>query len=104
LFENATKRWHFAEKIIVEEEVMGFWSTVGKVASKGYNVAKADLEKKASSYNNSYDRYSERYSDMSDEKLKKEIERLKNNSVGGNSFEKMGRIQAMKDELENRRG
>ena len=83
---------------------MGFWNTVGKVASKGLDMAKADLEKKAGSYNNSYDRYSERYSDMSDERLKKEIERLKNNSISGNSFEKMGRIQAMKDELERRRG
>lgn len=44
---------------------------------------------------------SERYANMSDERLKKEIARLKN-STGGNTYKRMGQIQAMKDELEKR--
>lgn len=78
---------------------MGFWSKVGELAVKGIEKANEKLD----DYNGSYDKYSERYSNMSDERLKKEIQRLKS-STGGDKFERMGRIQAMKDELENRRG
>lgn len=81
---------------------MGFWGTVGDLAVKGIKKANEMAEKKMDNYNSSYDRYSERYADMSNEQLKREIEHLKC-ETGGDTFKRMGKIQAMKDELENRR-
>ena len=81
---------------------MGFWNTVGNMAAKGIQKANEVAEKKMGDYNDSYDKYSSRYSDMSNEQLKKELERLKR-GTGGDHFERMGKMQAMKDEIENRR-
>lgn len=77
---------------------MGFWDAVGKGLQEANKVA----EKKMSDCNDSYAKYSERYSNMSDEQLKREIERLKRDT-GGDTFKRMGKLRAMKNELENRR-
>ena len=82
---------------------MGFWSTVGDLAVKGIKKANEIAEEKMDDYNGSYDKYSERYSSMSDERLKREIERLKS-ETSGDAFKRAGKIRAMKEELENRRG
>ena len=82
---------------------MGFWGTVGDLAYKGIKKAGEKAAESMVKYDTSYDRYSSRYSEMSDDRLKREIERLKH-ETGGDKFKRMGKIQAMKDELENRRG
>ena len=85
------------------EEKMGFWKTVGDLAAKGLEKTKEFSEKSTDSYYGSYDKYSERYSEMTNERLKREIERLKRDT-SGDRFKRMGKIQAMKDEIERRRG
>lgn len=86
----------------MEELRMGFWEVIGELAVRGIEKANEVAEEKMSDYDDSYNWYSNRYMNMSDEKLNKEVERLKR-ETGGDRFKKMGKIQAMKDELENRR-
>ena len=77
---------------------MGFWDSVAKGARKANDYA----GKKMNKLNDSYEQYSERYSNMSNEQLKREIRRLQNDhSI--DRFEKVGRLKAMKEELDNRR-
>ncbi len=44
----------------------------------------------------------EEFSDMSDEDLRREVERLKN-QTGGDYFAKMGKMKALQNELESRK-
>ena len=53
------------------------------------------------SFSDSYSYSSERYSNMTDEQLKREIQRIKNSS--GGDAKRMGKIKAMQDELASRR-
>lgn len=102
--ENADRKPYGVKKYkMLEEFKMGFWNTVGKLAEKGYEKAKEKAGECMDNYDSSYDRYSSRYSEMSNEQLKREIDRLKRDT-SGDTFKRMGKIQAMKDELENRRG
>ena len=67
-----------------------------------WNKANEKAAKNMDKYNTSYDKYSERYSEMSNERLKKEFNRVKHDT-SGDAFTRVGRMQAMKDEIENRR-
>lgn len=76
---------------------MGFWDTVGSLVGKGIEKAYECKDR----YDDSYSRSSERYSYMSDERLKREIKNLKAES-GGDTFKRMGKLKAMQEEIENR--
>lgn len=78
---------------------MGFWDVVGSLVEMGAEKISECTDK----YENSYNSNSERYSYMSDERLKKEIKNLKE-QTGGDSFKKAGKRKALLDELESRRG
>lgn len=78
---------------------MGFWDVVGSLVEKGAEKVSECADK----YDNSYNRNSERYSCMSDERLKREIKKIKEDT-GGNAFKKAGKRKALQDELESRRG
>ena len=81
---------------------MGFWDSVGDLAAKGIKKAGDMANEKMDNYNNTYDKYSDRYTNMSDDDLRFEIERLKR-QTDGEMFKRMGRLQAMKDELDRRK-
>lgn len=51
-------------------------------------------------YDDTYSSSSERYKNMSDSQLEREIQRLK--SMSGYDAKRMGKIAAMKEELESR--
>ncbi len=53
------------------------------------------------SMSDSYGNSSERYSNMTDDQLRREIQRLKSQS--GMDAKRMGKLRAMQDELERRR-
>lgn len=72
------------------------------VAKEGFEIAKEKAVESKEKYNMSYDEYSECYANMSDDELKEEIELLKR-GIKGDACSRNGRIQAMKDEIENRR-
>ena len=78
---------------------MGFWEIITDLFGKVNNMA----EEKMDNFNDNYDKYSEKYSNMSDEELKRECNHLRN-QTGGEAFAKAGRREAMKEEIEKRRG
>lgn len=77
---------------------MGFFDIVGSLVETGVEKLSECTDK----YNNSYSKNSERYSVMSDERLKREIKNLKG-QTGGDTFKRAGKIKALQDELESRR-
>ena len=76
---------------------MGFWDVLGSMMEKGVEKA---LEYR-DNYEDSYSNSSERYSNMTNEQLKREVQRLKDES--GTNAKRMGKMKAMSDEIENRR-
>ena len=74
---------------------MGFLDIAGKALEKADKYCSDGMDR----YNESYDRNSERYSNMSDNELFREKSRL---SGGSSSFEKLGQGQALKEEFERR--
>lgn len=77
---------------------MGFWDVVGSLVELGTEKLTECNDK----YNDSYSKNSERYSDMSDERLKREIKNVYG-QTGGDTFKKAGKIKALREELESRR-
>lgn len=82
---------------------MGFWGIVGEMLVDELKKVKEKADEYRDTYDDIYSQSSERYANMSDERLEREIERLRR-ETGGDQFKRMSKIQAMKDELENRRG
>ncbi len=77
---------------------MGFLDIVGSLVELGTEK----LTECTDRYNDSYSKSSERYSDMSDARLKKEIKMLKE-QTGGDTFKKAGKRKALLEELESRK-
>lgn len=77
---------------------MGFWDVVGSLVEMSAEKASECTDK----YNNSYSKNSEHYACMSDERLKREIKKLKE-GTGGDTFQRAGKMKALQDELERRR-
>ena len=77
---------------------MGFLDIVSGLIELGVEKIQETNEKYEEVYNDT----SERYANMSDERLERELERLKNDHYGDH-MKKMTKIKAMKDELDRRR-
>ena len=81
---------------------MGFWSIVGDLLAKGVKTGQKKINENIEKYDSNYKRYGEEFSDMSDEDLRREVERLRN-QTGGDYFAKMGKMKALQNELESRK-
>ncbi len=77
---------------------MGFLDNLGKLAEKGVYKAMDAMDE----YEDSYDRSSRQYSNLSNEQLKKRAQRLKNSSSRMNA-KRMGELRAMADEIDYRK-
>lgn len=77
---------------------MGFLDNLGKLAEKGVYKAMDAMDE----YEDSYDRSSRQYSNLSNEQLKKRAQRLKNSSSRMNA-KRMGELRAMVDEIDYRK-
>ena len=76
---------------------MGFWSIVGDILMKGVETGQKKINENIEKYDSNYKRYGEEFSDMSDEDLRREVERLKN-QTGGDYFAKMGKKSCIGEE------
>lgn len=89
---------------------MGFWRSAGKLLLEGAKILASDVKETVAEYNqnysDTYERSADRYAGMSDEELKREIGKIKNASTSStrDRARQMGRAQAIKQEMENRRG
>ena len=77
---------------------MGFLDNLGKLAEKGVYKAMDAMDE----YEDSYDRSSRQYSNLSNEQLKKRAQRLKNSSSRMNA-KRMCELRAMADEIDYRK-
>ena len=81
---------------------MGFWSIVGDILMKGVETGQKKINENIEKYDSNYERYGEKFSEMSDEDLRREVERLRN-QTGGDYFAKIGTMKALQNEIESRK-
>lgn len=81
---------------------MGIIDKLINISIKGIECGNKMAVESMNRYQESYDTYSQRYAGLSNEHLKKEMQRFKVDK-GRSSFAKIGRKQALKDEIINRK-
>ncbi|MBP3634443.1 MAG: hypothetical protein J6J43_07710 [Oscillospiraceae bacterium] len=79
---------------------MGFFDTLGRIASSVANSAANSMADKADRYSSGYARGSERAGDMSTAELRESLRRAKDSNLS--DWKKAGEVRAMADEYKNR--
>lgn len=79
---------------------MGFFSALFNFLTGASDAVRRDYERKSSEYSSGYSYGSERASGMSDDELRSELRRAKENGISG--MKNAGKTRAMIDEYKDR--